>query len=115
MTYWQYPTITMGLCLALMALEWIMASKKHGKPQFADKRRIRGMLLAARKEEPLGVFANQQEVDFAAAIAFQGREVFVNQPDGSQAEVEVELLANVDLRGHLGAIGPTDMGQAHGA
>ncbi|MEO7403007.1 MAG: hypothetical protein ABIU95_04995 [Burkholderiales bacterium] len=43
MTYWQYPAVVMGLFVALMLVEWIMASKKHGEPQFSDKRRIRGL------------------------------------------------------------------------
>ena len=34
-TYWQYPAVVMGIFVALMLLEWIMASKKHGKPEFS--------------------------------------------------------------------------------
>ena len=37
----------------------------------------------------------------------------VKEPDGAQAVVQVEQLAQVDLRRHLSAVRPADVRQAH--
>ena len=53
----------MGLCVALMLLEWIMASKKHGKPQYSDKRRIRGLFGVGLVLAALAWFIQWQSAD----------------------------------------------------
>ncbi len=74
-----------------------------------------GLGGAAGGEEAFGVFADDGEVDVAGAVAFEGGVVLRVELDGAGAGVEVEAFAKVDLRGHFAAIGPADVGEAHGA
>lgn len=88
-----------------------------------DLHRI-GLEVAARRagrealgEEAFAVFADDDEIDGAAtsaAVAFEWSVRLVEETDRADAIEEIELFAQIDLRGHLDAAGPADGRQAHG-
>jgi hypothetical protein len=69
----------------------------------------------ARGEEAFGVFAVDDEVGGEGALGFQGRVIGMEEADGADAGVEIEDLANFDLRDELGAVRVADVGESHGA
>ena len=68
-----------------------------------------------RGEQPFGAFAHQDEIDVAGRAAAQRRIVRMEQIDRAQAAVEIQPLAQVELRRHLDAARPAHAGQAHRA
>ena len=67
-----------------------------------------------RGEEPLGALPHQHEIDAAGGAVAQRRIGGVEQVDRSQPAVQVEPLAQVELRRHLDAARPAHAGQPHG-
>ena len=53
--------------------------------------------LVARREEPLGRFANDHEVDCLRPRVGQGRLNAGYRADGAQARVELKMIAKIDL------------------
>ena len=89
------------------------ACDQHGVAGFGSVRR-RGW-VETRGEQPFRVLADDQQVDGAGGVVFQGRVVLVEEIDRAEAAIEIELLAQVELRRHLDAGGPAHVGQSHGA
>jgi hypothetical protein len=90
------------------------------RPAPGDQQRIRLLYIPVRRtrglpggKQPLAVLAYDHEVDRGAAFVCQGRMGGVIQAEGADPVVEIELLAQVDLRRHLDAVGPAHLRQAH--
>jgi hypothetical protein len=85
-------------------------------PQTVDHFLVIGMNGSlARPEHPLGVLANDQHVDPAGPVALQRRVVGVVEMDGPQPGIELEPLAQVELRRNLHAGCQPHVGQTHRA
>ena len=71
------------------------------------------MPAAERGEEPLGALADDDQVD--GGVARQRAGNTRQPPRGADPRVQVELAAEGDLGGQLGAVRAADVGQAAGA
>ncbi len=68
-----------------------------------------------RGEEPLRGFSNDYEIDVARARIRQRRSHARERADRPEAGVELEVVAQIDLRNDLGAVRVADVGMSHGA
>ena len=65
----------------------------------------RAAVHLALREEAFRVLAVDDEIDLASLLALERCQGFLVKPHWPDTLVQVEFLANVDLRGHLGAVG----------
>lgn len=83
--------------------------------EVADFAFFRGSGGKAVGEQTFGLLADDDKIDVAGSEVFQGRVLMVVEADGTEAAVELEFFAQVDLRSHFPAVWPADIGQSHGA
>ena len=69
----------------------------------------------ARREQTLRRFADQDAVDSRRPLIGQRRRDAGQHPDRPHAGIELETVAEVEVRRHFGAIGIAHVGQSHGA
>ena len=69
----------------------------------------------ARGEQALGRLADQDAVDPRRALVGQRRRRAGEDPNRPHARIELEAIAEVEVRRHFGAVGIAHVGQSHRA
>ena len=80
-----------------------------------DRVGVRSMPRFPLGEQALRVLAVEDDIDVARSLAPERRQSLLVEIDRANPLVEVEILSNVDLRGHFRAVRPTHVREAHRA